>query len=349
MTRHDRRRGRPARIALAIIASCLAPWNAAGEGDSPRPAPNRSDEPKIAAFSLDRAAAFLDAVALDWTRRRECFTCHTNLAYLYARPMVSAKSPAHDEVRAALEGLVTERWKTKQPRWDAEVIVSAAALAHNDAATTGQLHAATRAALDRMWTLQRPDGGWDWILCDWPPMENDDHYGVTLAALAVGVAPGGYARSDAANIGVAKMKRFFASHPPANSHHKGMLLWANSKLPGLVTANDRDAWIRDIRGLQLPDGGWSAAALFPWKRGDGKTQTPGVADGYGSGFAIYVLRQAGVPADDPAVVKGVAWLKDNQRASGRWFARSLYRDGSHYLSHAGSAFAVMAIQSCQKP
>ena len=54
-------------------------------------------------------------------------------------------------------------------------------LAFNDAATTGKLHPVTRQALDKMWTLQREDGGWTWLKCDWPPMESDDHFGVTFA------------------------------------------------------------------------------------------------------------------------------------------------------------------------
>ena len=36
----------------------------------------------------------------------------------------------------------------------------------------------------------KADGAWDWIKCDWPPLEHDDYYGGTLAALAVGYAPG---------------------------------------------------------------------------------------------------------------------------------------------------------------
>ena len=87
--------------------------------------------------------------------------------------------------------------------------------------------------------------------------------------------------------------------------------------------------------------------MFPWKRGDKKEQTPDVSDGYGTGFSIYVLRKTGVPASDPAIQKGLAWLKDNQRESGRWFTRSLFRDGKHYLTHAGTAMSVMAIQSCE--
>src|SRR5262245_48123381 len=162
--------------------------------DEPVPKPstfeeNKKDEPLARKFSMDHAVRFLDGASLDWLQKKNCFSCHTNYAYLYARPTISAKAPTHAEVRKALEELVTKRWPDKGPRWDAEVVASAAALAHNDAANGGKLHPATKIALDRMWTVQRKDGGFTWIKCGWPPMENDDHYGVTLAALAVGVAP----------------------------------------------------------------------------------------------------------------------------------------------------------------
>jgi squalene-hopene/tetraprenyl-beta-curcumene cyclase len=63
-------------------------------------------------------------------------------------------------------------------------------------------------------------------------------------------------------------------------------------------------------------------------------------------LAIYVLRRASTPADDPRIVRGLAWLKANQRESGHWYTRSLFKDNKHYLSHAGTAMAVMAITSC---
>jgi len=46
------------------------------------------------------------------------------------------------------------------------------------------------------------------------------------------------------------------------------------------------------------------------------------SDGYGTGFVVYVLRQAGVPTDRREIVRGVNWLMSNQRASGRWFSPS---------------------------
>ena len=51
----------------------------------PRPSPT---EPIARALSLKRSAEFLDGVALDWTRHRKCGTCHTNYAYMLARPAI---------------------------------------------------------------------------------------------------------------------------------------------------------------------------------------------------------------------------------------------------------------------
>ena len=58
------------------------------------------------------------------------------------------------------------------------------------------------------------------------------------------------------------------------------------------------------------------------------------------------LRQAGVAASEEPIRRGVAWLKANQRASGRWFTRSLNSDGRHYISNAGTAYAILALKAC---
>src|SRR6516225_890081 len=86
------------------------------------PAPNAPDEPMAGELSLARSAEFLDAVALDWTRKRQCGTCHTNYAYLIARPALGAlKSPAMDEIRSFFEGRVAhwdDATEGAKPRWD---------------------------------------------------------------------------------------------------------------------------------------------------------------------------------------------------------------------------------------
>src|SRR5688572_30673463 len=343
------------RASFLIVALLLVVRDSTVRADEPltlknykAPADNKKDEPLAKGFSLAKATEFLDNASLQWLDKSGCFSCHTNFAYLYARPLVSAKVPAHDEIRKALEEMVNVRWPDKGPRWDAEVVASAAALAFNDAHTTRQLHPATAVALERMWTVQQKDGGFKWIKCAWPPMENDDHYGVTLAALAVGFAPGEYAKTGAAKKGVALMRSWLRANPPQNRHHDAMVLWVSTYLDGFMTKKEQQDAITELLEEQRPDGGWNSASLGYWKRHkDEKTrQDTKSSDGYATGFMIYVLRRAGVPVNDPALQKGVAWLKSNQRESGRWFTRSLFKDNKHYLSHAGTAFAVMALVEC---
>jgi squalene-hopene/tetraprenyl-beta-curcumene cyclase len=307
---------------------------------------NSPDEPLSPEFSPGRAVRFLDSVAIEWQQTRGCFTCHTNCAYLYARPGLSGDQQPLATVRAFAEELVLKRWPDKGPRWDAEVVAAAAALAFHDSATTGKLHPVTRAALDRMWTIQRADGGWNWLKCDWPPMESDDHYGATLAAIAVGAAPENYIQSASAKEGVAKIKQYLAANPAPTAHHQAMVLWAASYLPDLVTDESKRDSLAELKKLQRPDGGWAAASLGNWKRGDGKEQDTQTSDGYGTGFVLFVLKRSGEPVGDPSLQRGVAWLKSHQRASGRWFTRSLFKDNHHFLTHAGTAFAVMALREC---
>lgn len=313
------------------------------------PGPNAADEPLANQFSTSKAVTFLDSAALTWQKERKCFSCHTGFLYLYSRPAVSADAVAHRQIRTFAEELVQKRWPEHNPRWDAEVVAAAAALAFNDAATTGKLSPTSRTALDRMWTIQKDHGGWDWLKCDWPPMESDDHYGVTLAAIAVGVAPDNYSQEPAAQKGIEGIRRYLKSNPPPTIHHEAMVVWAGSYLQDLQTAEERAATVRKLLDLQKSDGGWALAALGNWQRGDDSQQDTEHSDGYGTGFVIYVLRRAGVEAASEPLRKGVAWLKVNQRQSGRWFTRSLYKDNKHFLSHAGTSMALMALHACEEP
>jgi squalene-hopene/tetraprenyl-beta-curcumene cyclase len=348
-----------ATAAALAMAGVVATQGGAARGDEPPltldpPAPNSPDEPVAATLSLEKSAAFLDAVALDWTRKRQCGTCHTNFAYLISRPALKgekgAPSPAMTEIRTFFEDRVAH-WddaeKTARPRNDAEVVATAAALALNDAATTGTLHPLTRRALDRIWTIQKPDGSWTWLKCDWPPLEHDDYYGAVFAAVGVGSAPDGYARTEAARSGLDRLRSYLKSTTAPDLHHKTVLLWASTRLDDLITAADRSATIDALRALQRPDGGWSLPSLGAWPRRDGTpNDKDALSDGYATGLVVYVLRQAGVPADDPSVRRGADWLRTHQRASGRWFTRSLNTDKFHYITHAGTGFAVLALTSC---
>jgi squalene-hopene/tetraprenyl-beta-curcumene cyclase len=339
------------RYALLIATlPFLSPF--AARGDEPvKPGPNSDTEPIAEKFSLERGARFLDTVSVNWTRNRKCGTCHTNYAHMMAGPTVEKPASAELlEVRAFFEGRAAGWDKPDQsakPIRDGEIVATAAALAFNDAASTGKLHPLTRAALDRMWTIQRPDGAWNWFDCDLPPMEDDDYYGIALAATAVGHAPDDYKSTEAARIGIEKIRGYLRATPAPNLHHRALLLWASMAVDGLMDTTEREQTVVDLLAKQRSDGGWSLTSLGQFQRRNG-TSNPEDApsDGYGTGFVVYVLRQSGMPKGAEPIRRGIGWIKAHQRASGRWFTRSPTLETNHYITHAGTGYALMALAAC---
>ena len=340
------------RLAALVIALVMTPSSPAAEPmtaqNAPPLGPNRPDEPIRDEFSMDAAVRFLDAAALGWQKDRKCFACHSDYAFFFTRPAVSWKVPAHEQLRSKLEHLAEHPRDVKYRV--TEAVMTASMLAQNDALTTGKLHPTTRKALDRMWAMQRDDGGFDWMKYNQPPSEIDDHYGVTMAAIGAGAAPDGYAETPPATAGLDKIRKYFKDNPPANLHHRAMKLLASLHVNGIISEAERQQVVQDLFDLQKPDGGWGAVTLGNWERSDGKPRDMQSSDGYGTGFAVYVLRRAGVPADEPRIQKGIAWLKTHQRLSGRWFTRSMWKDRRHYITHSGTAYAILALALCgEKP
>jgi squalene-hopene/tetraprenyl-beta-curcumene cyclase len=334
------------------------------------------NEPIAKQVSLAKSAEYLDAVADFWMKDKPpnkglgqprhlfaCGACHANFAFVMARPLINDHGAMMRETRDFLE---------KRFSWPksflgnteflpgGEAVSIAFALAWNDAHTTGKLQDSTRKALARMWKEQNPSGGWSKFGCgSFPPPENDAYFPSVLAALAVGIAPQDYARSAEAKDGLTRLRRFLVKTPPPDLHHRAMLLWASGHLDGLITSDERAESIKALLAKQNQDGGWSLGSLRPSRARtfeNDKWIVNSESDGYGTAFAVYVLRQAGVPAARAELVKGVNWLTKNQRVSGRWFtpcpeagaetegglgARDLY------LQNLGTAFAVLALKSCE--
>lgn len=314
------------------------------------PFPVQANDPKEAlakTFSLDKGAEYLDTLTRQWTKEVGCVTCHTTLSYFASRPAIKTGSGlAMDESREFIEYRVAN-WKADKPLWDAEVLVTATSLAVHDS-KAGKLQPPTRTALERMWSLQRPDGAWNWLKAGTPPFEHDDYYGAVLVAVGVGLAPENYAADARIKDEVAKLRQYFAKTPPPSLHHAAWLMWAEAKLGGVMTKEMREQKVKDLTKLQKPDGGWSLPSLGGWKGRDGLPVDQAPSDGYGTGLVVFALRQAGLPSDHEMVRKGADWLKANQRESGSWFTGSLgTRYHLNFMSHSGTAFAVMALKACE--
>ena len=309
----------------------------------PKPKRTDSDEPIAKEYSALKAASYLDAVGVNWTRERRCVTCHTNMPTLMARPLLAGDA-GWKEIRGLFENEAKNWAKGVKPRGEAYVVATAAGLVFSDL-PTGKLSEASKQALAKMWEVQKPTGEWNWLKCDWPPLEHDDYYGAVLAATVVGMAPENYRSTPEAVAGLNKLKTYFQKVPPPDLHHKAHLLWAATKIAGLMTEAEMQQTITELKQLQRVDGGWSLPSLGKYQRRD---KTPNdqnaPSDGYATGYVMVILKQAGVPASDASIQKGIGWLKSHQRDSGRWFTRSLNNDRDHYIANAGTAFALMALE-----
>jgi len=322
-----------------------------------------------------------------------CVSCHTTVPYVLARPAlrramhVSAATP--EEVRlfeetsrrvesyGAHQFLYDHSESKKTESRGTEAVLNALILASADAAQSRrESSAATQLALKRLWDTQRPDGAWDWLDFGLEPFETVDgaYYGATLAALAIGSTPPGSSTSRAAQTraGVARLREYLKNECSAQSlFNQVWLLMASTHLNDLLTSAHRSALITEIQDRQRDDGGWALDSLGGWRwsksaapfRAPGTLDTSliGKSDAYATGLIVYTLRQAGLPVSQPAVSRGLQWLRANQQdmqvgqhSWRAWRAHSLNFDREHggekgepwrrmFMSDSATAFAVLAL------
>jgi len=317
--------------------------------DFPRATPA---EAVLGAYSEEKAKVFLDDTSTKWVKQNRCGTCHTTVSYLMARPLIGKASDraAWNGVRASVSDFTAEQIATHSPAAAFFAASTAAALAVGDAAAERPLQPDTRALFDYLWASQASDGAWDTPQRGALPfLERDRPYSALLVALAIGYAPGRYYEDSTARAGFAKLQAFIRGNLPGNLHDKAVLLWASVRTPGLLNGEEQAAYARSLLDLQKQDGGWALPSLGTWPRHDGAPNDPGSdSDGYATSLAALVLCQRGYGTRDASIRRAVAWIRRHQRASGRWYTRSLYSDRfQNYLSNMATAYAVMALSSCR--
>jgi squalene-hopene/tetraprenyl-beta-curcumene cyclase len=327
----------------------------------PRPSP---DEAKIR-FSPKLAVDYMEQGALAWTADWQCVACHTNGSYMVVRPLMTTqlgqpKKEVRDFFVSSLQGELATDPEDLRPELDStQAVYVAAGLAIWDAHVTHQLSAETVQALDMMFKLQRADG--DWTISDDnnPPLESNRYQLATVAARAVGNAPGWLAQQRGTPV-EAKVKLLEdylrAERKVQGDYDRTDLLWAATELPGLLDDRRKEQLIEMIFSHQRADGGWSIrnfALPEEWGKGNraeklrAELEFPDPpSDGHMTGLAIIALRKAGVKANDARIERGVAWLLTNQRSSGRWWTRSLNRDGWQFISYSSTAYPLLALSLC---
>jgi squalene-hopene/tetraprenyl-beta-curcumene cyclase len=315
-----------------------------------------------------------------------CVSCHTAAPYALARPALRAalgeQAPSENE-RRLLESVTNRvrRWKEVTPFYNesagagkalqsrgTESIFNALILASADA-RNGKLSGDTRAAFDHMWALQEQagdrKGAWPWLDFGNEPFEANDspYYGASLAAVAVGTAPENYRATPEIQNNLKLLAEYIRRECARQSLiHQVASLWASTKWPGLLAPAQQKSIIGDVLGKQQSDGGWGLSSVgWTWSGPDlrsfvnlwirsNDSPLAGKSDGYATGLIVFVLGQAGVPFEDPALQRGRSWLVRNQnQTEGLWPGYSLVnrRDPSsgtgRFMNDAATAYAVLAL------
>ncbi|MFQ5730911.1 MAG: hypothetical protein ACE5KM_03035 [Planctomycetaceae bacterium] len=360
-------------LTLAVVLIAAGPARAA---DKPREPQYKfgnitisaasAEEEERDSVSVKAAVAYIENGAKAWSGARKCVACHTNGSYMLLRPSLAKElGPPSKEMRAFFVARLRALQKKKRSYLrrsirPTQVAYIAGGLAEWDKHVTGTLSKATDAALRLMLELQSKDGSQGNLTC-WPPHESSSYHGATVAATAIATAPGWLksldSKQDAAvRERVDRLRKYLKTTPPPHDYARALLLWTATRDVGLIDEKRKQALLATLFKHQRTDGGWSIRTFAKpdaWGNGnrakklrDEPEFKDPPSDGHMTGLAVMVLRDAGVPAKDPRIRRGVRWLQRNQRRSGRWWTRSLNTDKFHFITYSGTLYPLAALAKC---
>ncbi|MCH2201452.1 MAG: hypothetical protein MK102_05760 [Fuerstiella sp.] len=365
-------------MSLLAFPFCL-PENNSDAAEKPNPPdaqyeseginipPAHANEP-ITELSIDRAAAYLDQGAVAWTREKQCITCHTNGTYLFIRPaLTSTLGPPSDEVRDFFIEQLTEKLQTdpeelKDGVGPAVLIYLAAGLAEWDAHVSHTASEETAAALKLMLKIQNEDGAWGAQYC-WPPLESSVYQQATMAAMALTASPDWLsgASDELVTERTERLKSYLRDTTPPHDYARVLKLWTSTRMDGILSSEEQDQIVSMVLQNQRSDGGWNMRDFaLPEEWGDGSRaeklrseqqdadsaseSSAAMSDGHMTGLNLIVLQQLNASGTAEAIQRGIAWIKQHQRESGRWWTRSLNTDRLHFITFSGTAYPLLALQ-----
>jgi squalene-hopene/tetraprenyl-beta-curcumene cyclase len=317
-----------------------------------------------------------------------CVSCHTALPYALARPELRAvlhENDATTQERKIL-GDVTTRvraWSEVKPYYGdttpdgrtkaiesrgTEAVLNALVLASRDERSSG-ISAEARQAFANMFALQQTTGddagAWTWLNFGLRPWEakTSVYFGAALAAIAIGMEPQNYGKSKEIQPNVERLRAYLRERldqplwrrvlrrDDPQLFNRAMLLWASTKLPGLISRDAQRSIVGTLGDAQQPDGAWRFTSLGHW-RSDASESADSSGDGLATGLVTYALEQAGSSPNEQHVSRALAWLASHQEpATGMWRAWSLnkQRDPAtnvgKFMSDAATAYAVLALSA----
>jgi N-acyl-D-amino-acid deacylase len=324
-----------------------------------RPSPVRADEAvgdpsrSEVEAAVAKGLALVSKAASNYPDHRTCFSCHHQTLPMLAAATVrehglAQESDDIDDILDEQGEFTAESFleRIDSLRAGKDIGGGAMTVAYGLWALDLAGHKAddtTSAMVGYLLKSQRQDGHWS--TGNRPPLEES---AVTTTVLAAtGLERFGLVR-DRSTVAAAidKARAWLVKAPVKVQEDRASKLWGLVRLkagPAEVAAA-----LAAVLETQRPDGGWASA-------------DPLTSDAYATGQTLARLRASGLPADHPAVRRGVAWLLKARCADGSWKVETrskpiqIYFDngdphGKHqFISTPATCWAVVALVGFLSP
>ena len=367
------------RVLLVAVGVFPCPsWSVGGEETAKKPQyedkgtgrsiARASADEETTQFSAEKADSYLKRGALFWWAQKKCVTCHTNYIYGAERPsLTSVLGEPEAEVREhfvkslddfdKLEG--DKREALKNGIGPTHTAVITRGLVEWDKHVMGSLSDESKRALSLMFELQSPNGSWNNTDC-WPPYESSVFQGTTVAVMAAATAPGWLDKvaSGEQKDKFQKSLDYLRTTDPGHDYERILRLWTATRVPELLSDDQKKSLKEVVWNNQNDDGGWSILDFYTLENWPEKSRPRALltnadfenppSDAHMTGLALLILIDTGVEVEDERIVRGVEWLLANQRKSGRWWTRSLNTDNYHFITYSATAYALVALHKAGK-
>jgi hypothetical protein len=291
--------------------------------------------------SAQRAIDLLQKTSTSFIRTSGCVSCHNNFLPQMTIAAARAHGVAVDEKSsrlsteaevAIMKPMIEDAAKYPDRVPDPSITVSYALLSLAADSYPADANTEAMAKLVAHWQME--DGGFRAFPLR-PPIESSHFTATALSVRALQL----YGKNPETQV--ERARTWLLNAEPETTEDRAM------QLLGLAWADADQSDIRErAQGLlaeQRPDGGWSQLSELS-------------TDAYATGQALVALQNAvKMPASDPVVQRGIAFLLRTQFADGSWLVRTRsfpfqpYKESGfpygkdQWISAAGTSWAAMAL------